>query len=374
MKKCFGLLAALILLFDISTAVAATDETPLATLDYHVVGIGLQAGPEYQAVPKGLPTQVNAGIDAQGFDVAGIIAQLPKDYRVKAELSGPAFPTPKTLETLPGKPFDIPTLALTGKHTLNNIRLVDGQGKTLFGAVPQAVIIESINDPLITEVKTRPLTLEELQERGVTFDSSNFTAYEFTAGIATESGQVPINLPVIIPEADAGQPRGHPAAAGHRHPPADHRSESPPDSENIKLPPNLTVAPFMMQLKEPTGRRQHRPAADPRHRRHPRQHRLSAPVLQRPGPGHQRRPERVRPGDPRCPGEDRPSPRRGPDPRHRRRPGRRSAAHGQGGRRLLPPHHAGAAGRSRRQDRHRRRRQPAASRPKPGRPTSPSKG
>lgn len=126
MRRCLGLLAALILQFDLAPCVAATTDQPLTTLDYHVVGIGLQAGPEYQAVPKGLATQVVTGIDAQGFDIAGIIAQLPKDYRVKAELTGPAFATPKTLETLPGRPFDIPTLALLGKHTLNNIRLVDG--------------------------------------------------------------------------------------------------------------------------------------------------------------------------------------------------------------------------------------------------------
>jgi len=203
MKRLFGLLAALALVFNLSVALAA--QAPLTSLGLDIVGVGLQASPEYQAVPKGIATQVVTGIDAQGFDTAAIISQLPKDYRVKAELSGPAFSTPITLETLPGKPFDIPTLALYGKHTLNNIRLVDGAGTTLFGAVPQAVIIESISDPLITEVKTRQLTVEELQERGVTFDSSNFTAYEFTAGIATESGQVPLTLPVLIPQQSTAE-------------------------------------------------------------------------------------------------------------------------------------------------------------------------
>ena len=32
--------------------VAAGGTLPLATLDYNIVGIGLQAGPEYQAVPE----------------------------------------------------------------------------------------------------------------------------------------------------------------------------------------------------------------------------------------------------------------------------------------------------------------------------------
>ena len=200
MKRISGVVGAFLLWCGLCAlpAQAALPEV-LSQFDFHIVGLGLKAGPEYQAVPKGIATQVNTGFDAGDLDVAAIIAQLPADYTVRAELTGPAYPTPKTLVTRPGTPFDIPTLALLGKHTLSNIRLVDGNGTTLFGAMPQAVIIETINDPLITEVKTRPLTTAELQERGVTFDSTNFSAYQFSAAIATESGQIPINLDVLIP-------------------------------------------------------------------------------------------------------------------------------------------------------------------------------
>ncbi|ALC16102.1 hypothetical protein DSOUD_1321 [Desulfuromonas soudanensis] len=201
-KRSFGLAAVgvvLALCFFSVTAVGA----PLTSFDFNIVGLGLKADPAYQAVPKGIATQVNTGFDAGGFDLTTITDKLPKDYTVRAELTGPAFQTPRALVTHPGSPFDIPTLALLGKYTLSNIRLVDGAGNTLFGATPQAVTIESINDPLITEVATRPLTLDELEERGVVFDSSNFTAYEFTAAIATESGQVPLNLPVLIPNGNA---------------------------------------------------------------------------------------------------------------------------------------------------------------------------
>ena len=45
---------------------------------------------------------------------------------------------------------------------------------------------------IVTSVSSRPLSLEEIQNRGLVIDESNFTAYEFTFGIATESGQVPI--------------------------------------------------------------------------------------------------------------------------------------------------------------------------------------
>lgn len=122
MKKfIFGMLLTLAVLCGFASSQVLAQSTPLTTLDFNIVGIGLNAGPEYQAVPKGIGTQVLAEIDTGGFDNELIISQLPKDYRVKAELTGPAFPLPITLTTLPGQPFDIPTLALLGNHTLNHL-------------------------------------------------------------------------------------------------------------------------------------------------------------------------------------------------------------------------------------------------------------
>ena len=40
----------------------------------------------------------------------------------------------------------------------------------------------------------------------MTFDNTNFTAYEFTALIATESGQVPVKFPVLIPDSSSLKP------------------------------------------------------------------------------------------------------------------------------------------------------------------------
>jgi len=180
MKRLIGLLAAGIALFTAAFSYAES-ATPLANVltsfDFNIVGVGLKASPNYQAVPKGIASQVLTAFDAGAFNVADIIAQLPTDYTVRAELSGPAFLTPVPLVTKPGKAFDLPSLAILGKYTLANIRLVDGQGNTLFGALPQAVAIESISDPLISSVTTRQLTLQEITDRGITFDSSNFTAF-----------------------------------------------------------------------------------------------------------------------------------------------------------------------------------------------------
>ncbi len=206
MKKIYCILAVLLLAIGLA-GTSSAQQTPsvLTNFDFTLVGVGIGVSPEYQAVPKGINSQVLTALSVGGADVAEIIKLLPQDYTVRAELRGPAFDSlPKgrvDLVTKPGQPFDLPTLAILGKYTLNNIRLCDGSGNTILGAVPQAVAIDSIPDPIVTSVTTRPLSLAELQQLGVTFDSSNFTAYEFTAAIATSSGQVPITLPVMIPNS-----------------------------------------------------------------------------------------------------------------------------------------------------------------------------
>jgi hypothetical protein len=238
-----GLLVIVFLMASIITPVTASAQ-PLTSFDFNIVGLQLKAEPEYQAVPKGIATQVNTFFDAGEVDLTNILDKLPQDYTVRAELSGPAFQTPLTLVTRPGQPFDIPTLALFGKYTLSNIRLTDNGGNILFGAVPQVVTIESIDDPLITEVSTRPLTVEELQERGVTFDSSNFTAYEFTAAIATESGQVQINLPVLIPSGDEMY------EANEMPPPSRIGLLQPPETNPFPQQNNISISGFMMSVDE----------------------------------------------------------------------------------------------------------------------------
>ena len=253
MKSIFRALIAAVCFLTTTTFCFADSDTPqtvLTSFDFNIVGVGLKAAPEYQAVPKGIASKVNASFEAAGFNLSDLVAQLPKDYTVRAELSGPAFQTPMPLVTKPGVAFDLPTLAVTGRYTLANIRLVDGNGNTLFGAVPQAVAIESIPDPLITSVTTRQLTVQELEERGVTFDRSNFTAYEFTAGIATSSGQVPLTLPVIIPTSQVVQVTPTLEAPSNITLPQPSTVIIPPDVPQTAIPQNLEVQPFMMEVKE----------------------------------------------------------------------------------------------------------------------------
>jgi hypothetical protein len=125
------------------SATSSSQQAPVAltSMDFTVVGVGISASPEYQAVPKGITSQVLTSLSVGDANVSEIIKLLPQDYTVRAELADPAFATALKLATKPGPPFDIPTLAILGKYTLTDIRLCDGTGKRLLGAMPQAVAI-----------------------------------------------------------------------------------------------------------------------------------------------------------------------------------------------------------------------------------------
>lgn len=89
-----------------------------------IVAVLLLATTIFASAESGSATNVLTSFD---FDVVDIVVQLPKDYTVRAELSGPAFQAPLTLLTKSETPFNLPALAVNGRYPLANIRLVDGK-------------------------------------------------------------------------------------------------------------------------------------------------------------------------------------------------------------------------------------------------------
>ncbi len=93
------------MILGIAMPAVAQQSPPLANLTFSIVGVEMRVGPEYQAVPKGIASQVTTGFVSNGEPVAPEIAAM---------------------------------LPLLGKHTLSNIRVVDAAGNVLFSAIPQA--------------------------------------------------------------------------------------------------------------------------------------------------------------------------------------------------------------------------------------------
>ena len=110
MKKLIHIFAVLGLVIGLC-GVSFAQQAPsvLTNCDFTIVGVSLQVGPEYQAVPKGIASQVTTGFVSSGQPLPeSVLNMLPKDFKVVADFTGPGFPSRIELSTYPGKRHAIP--------------------------------------------------------------------------------------------------------------------------------------------------------------------------------------------------------------------------------------------------------------------------
>ncbi len=163
-------------------------EDPLVTLEYHVVGTRLSVSPPVLSVPKGIAGSVR--VDLVGADSSG--------NHVEAILRGPSFPARRVI----GQANDallLPPLPLVGDYELNDIKLVDGSGATVLEGSPNRVPIHVFDDLLVSRVTSRPLTLDEIRDKGIVIDDKNFRAVEFEVGFVLDGKTIPVTFPVVAP-------------------------------------------------------------------------------------------------------------------------------------------------------------------------------
>jgi len=191
---CFSLLLVPLL----PVAAAASDARFLAREDIVLYGMQLSAAPAKQTVPKNIATIVSTFMQVPTLP-AGQIPPLPADATVKATLRGPGLPDPVELSVAANSPFTIPPMTVPGIYSLDGIRLESG-GQVMFYGTPESVSIEVIENLLVTQVTARPLTAQEIRDKGIVFDKTNFQAYSFSAAFAIAPGkEINIAMPVVLP-------------------------------------------------------------------------------------------------------------------------------------------------------------------------------
>jgi hypothetical protein len=183
---------------------------PLGTAQIRVVGMSVDIdtrpdvfGMQYtmtgvKDIPTGVQTVVGTGDAADA-------ASLPVGCLVKAELSGPSFPDqPLVIAAAPNQLMAFPPLRVPGDHFLSRVRLEDIEGRVILERDPSLnlVVINVIDKLLVTQVTSRPLTMDEIRERGIVIDADNYTALNFTIGLTLGSEHVTIDLPVLVPGAN----------------------------------------------------------------------------------------------------------------------------------------------------------------------------
>ncbi len=191
LDRVLAILAAVCL--NLSLGYAAS---PLVSLEYRINGTGLQVTPAAVAVPKGIAGSVL--VTLTGGEATQALAE---GAYVEAFLRGPGFPEPRRIVSQVNQPMLFPPLNLVGDYQLDSIRLVDAvTGATRMEGSPNIVPVRVFDEVLVSRVTSRPLTYEEIQEKGIFIDESNFRVVEFEAAFVLDGKTIPVSFPVVAPK------------------------------------------------------------------------------------------------------------------------------------------------------------------------------
>jgi hypothetical protein len=221
---------------------SAQQGTPLRKIGELELAIrGLTAAVEPRlTVPKHVPSGVRVDVRAGAATLAAADAarMLGGAFRLEGELAGPGLAATLALpgDTPDADPFllRLPGLTRAGQYTLSNLRLVR-DGRTVLDVTPSTVQIEVIDEILITSVTTRPLTLDEIKQKGIVLDADDYLGFEFTLAMRLESTPVNISFPVAFNREGVAVP-------AYLTPPSVSRS-------GIPLP---TIVPMLLEAR-PAG-------------------------------------------------------------------------------------------------------------------------
>ncbi|HKY34350.1 MAG TPA: carboxypeptidase regulatory-like domain-containing protein [Polyangiaceae bacterium] len=209
--KCLVVLAwTLVLglcLKSLSHASSGTRLRPLTSFDVAIRTLTAAPDQDEYVVPKNVASAVRIVVKSgdKVLTTEEVAQQLGGAFSVNAELSGPGLNRVVTLPDLgpsdppPADPLllPLPALATAGDYKVSNIRFVRS-GQAVLDVSPAEVAVKIIDQVLVTSVTTRPLTLDEIQEKGIVLDSDDYLAFEFTIGMATGSESVNFSMPVVF--------------------------------------------------------------------------------------------------------------------------------------------------------------------------------
>lgn len=179
-------------------AASPSSAVPLTTLKYHIVGVELRVSPVAVSVPKGIAGSVLVELVGGGA-ANSAAAALGQGAYVEAVLHGPSFDARRVVGPVNGA-LVLPPLNLVGDYQLDNIRLVDAvTGAVRLEGTPASVPVRVFDEVLVSRVTSRPLTYDEVREKGIVIDEQNFRAVEFEVGFVLDGKTIPVKFPVVAP-------------------------------------------------------------------------------------------------------------------------------------------------------------------------------
>lgn len=200
-----AIFAALVCAATVAVSAQQAPDPVLARSRIIITGGGISVSPAHQVVPRNVATIVESVLAVPGeegtnggSEAHDPAAAFPADAILVAELIGPSLGSAVTLTTRAGAPFRIQPLAIPGLHFLRDIRLVSG-GTTLLTAHPDTVTLEVIDRVLVSQVTSRALSADEIRDRGIVVDQTNYQIINFSAAFGFQDRAVNIDFPMIVP-------------------------------------------------------------------------------------------------------------------------------------------------------------------------------
>ncbi|HEX2060055.1 MAG TPA: carboxypeptidase-like regulatory domain-containing protein, partial [Thermoanaerobaculia bacterium] len=209
----------------------------LGELELVLSGLSATVDPLKVTVPKNTASGVRISIRGGAGDATIAEAErlLGGPFVVEGDLAGPGLAAPVRLpqNDVPNSDpllVNIPPLPQSGNYTLSNLRITRN-GATALDITPNRVDVEVIEQVLITSVTTRPLTLEEIRNKGIILDDDSYLGFEFTLGVALDSKAVDFTFPVVFDKRGVAVPQ--PLLPGS-------------EPERAQMPPLTTIIPMLL--------------------------------------------------------------------------------------------------------------------------------
>lgn len=181
-------------------------------MELSLLGLSAAPDPVNPAVPKNTPTALRVAVRSGVGDLAlaDVVRFLGPDFEIRGELAGPGLSTTVPLtQPAPGSSLLLPLPALTtaGTYAISNLRIVSS-GRTVLDVTPSHVDLQVISQVLITSVVTRPLTLQEIKDKGIVLEKDDVIGFDFTLALKLESTPVQVTFPVIFDRTGVPVPTG----------------------------------------------------------------------------------------------------------------------------------------------------------------------
>lgn len=197
-----GLLSAFVFAAVLS---AFTQTTPvkIGQLDLTVGGLSATVTPAQPVIPKNVSSgvQIVVTLNGQTLSPSAVAQYLGGSFQIQGEYSGPGLSqtvdVPQSAPAVNSLVLDLPAVNEAGNYTLSNLRFIVN-GNDVFDLSPNTVIVNVIDQVLVTSVQTQALTLDQIQSMGVVLNSSDYTGFQFTIGLQLSSQVVNISFPVVF--------------------------------------------------------------------------------------------------------------------------------------------------------------------------------